>query len=234
VLLVPGRPPVKDTPRRNFGGGGTRWTIPAGAEAGSQSLEHRVAAVRQAPRPWTSRKGCSTRSSLQRGLLHAVPVRIGDRYELFQDGAPNIRSTASDQGRHPLHEMVTQEESWRSRAHDVQVRHRRRAIRRIQGGICFSPKKYTREQVSTSHAATRRARCARTFIGPGINVPRRTWGRRAGDGLIADTYEALTSGAGRLARLRDRQAGDAAGHPRRRSPWSRQYASARRSRSRPT
>ncbi len=64
-----------------------------------------------------------------------------------------------------------------------------------KGGICFNPKKYTREQVEHITRRYTAELVRKNFIGPGINVPAPDLGTGEQEmAWMADTYEALTAG----------------------------------------
>src|SRR5881296_4498085 len=62
-----------------------------------------------------------------------------------------------------------------------------------KGGICFSPKKYTRDDLQHITRRYTAELVRKNFIGPGINVPAPDLGTGEQEmAWIADTYEALT------------------------------------------
>src|SRR6267142_2397184 len=158
------RPPVQGyAPRRNFGG--RRHAMDNSRRGGGEDLNlwnivsrqfDKAAATLDVPKGLLDQiKACNAVYYMQ------FPVRIGDRYELFQ--------------------------GWRAE----HSQHRKRS----KGGICFSPKKYTREQVEHITRRYTAELVRKNFIGPGINVPAPDLGTGEQEmAWIADTYEALTSG----------------------------------------
>ena len=140
------------------------------------------------------------------------PLRTGRR---GHRGDPRLArraqpSQAADQGRHPLRPRRARRGGHGAgRPHDLQVRHRRRALRRRQGRHQDRAEGLHRRGAGTHHPALHpRARQE------GLHRPRhrragaRLRHRRARDGVDRRHLRRDASGTTRRARLRDRQAAD--------------------------
>jgi glutamate dehydrogenase (NAD(P)+) len=174
-----------ETRRRNGSEDLNLWNIV------SRQFDKAAATLDVPPGLLTQIKACNAVYYMQ------FPVRIGDRYEIFQAWrAEHSQHRKPTKGGIRYSEMVTQEEvmalaalmTYKCAIVDV-------PFGGSKGGICFNPKKYTRDQVERITRRYTAELVRKNFIGPGINVPAPDLGTGEQEmAWIADTYEALTSG----------------------------------------
>src|SRR2546426_559853 len=195
--LEPDRAPVQGYAARSR----TRRRLMQNRKAGGEALNLRNIGRRQFD------KAAATLDT-PKGLLDQIkacnavyytqfPVRFGDRYEIFQGWrAEHSQHRKPTKGGIRYSEFVTQEEvmalaalmTYKCAIVDA-------PFGGSKGGICFSPKNYTRDQVEKITRRYTAELVRKNFIGPGISVPAPDLGTGEQEmAWIADTYDALTPG----------------------------------------